>query len=282
MCSSDLITSGTLAAARVPLATTTTAGGVIVPTSGGLSVDGSGNISAAFATTTQAQDLISTAVAMSPDNVRRAITAWRQAPYTTSFTANGAATTSQLSQAALNTSSTLANSSASLYWNSQTMSASNDAGSPNWARPIAMFARVYRQACPANGVFRYLFGLLSNSGFAYETLNNRGIGFEIRQARIWVIAHNGTSLTQFDTGIDSVTTDYSGSGTDVFLRSDGSGNVTINVSVAGAAVQSATTTGGPTTQGNSAQRATVYAALTNGASASQAWFFFTPHVLYLP
>ena len=214
--------------------------------------------------------------------LRRAITAWKQIAYQIAFTANGGSTINLFTQSILSTSSTVASSSAALYMNAATYSGGSDSGSANWTRPIALFTRVYRSACPTNGVFRYLFGSLASGGFAYETLNNRGIGFEIRQTRLWIICHNGTSLTQFDTGIDGASTDFSGTALEVFLRSDGAGNVTISVSVAGGAVQTATTTGGPTTPGNGAQRSTAYAAVTNGASTTQAQFFFTPHFLYLP
>jgi hypothetical protein len=235
-----------------------------------------------YATTSQAQDLTATAVAMSPDNVRRAITAWRQVAYQIAYTANGAATTNLNTQSQLQTSSSVASSSASLYVGAGTYSLALYSSSANWTRPIALFTRVYRQVCPTNGVFRYLFGTLASGGYAYETLSNRGIGFEIRQTRLWIIAHNGTSLTQYDTGIDGVSTDYSGTATEVLLRSDGSGTVTITVSVAGASAQTASTTGGPTTQGSNTQPSYAYAAVTNGASATQAQFWFTPHLLYLP
>jgi len=238
--------------------------------------------SVSYATTAQAQDLTATTVAMNPDNVRRAITAWRQVAYQIGYTANGASTTNLNTQSQLQTSSSVASSSASLYVGAGTYSLATYSSSANWTRPIALFARVYRQVCPTNGVFRYLFGTLAGGGYAYETLSNRGIGFEIRQTRLWIICHNGTSLTQYDTGIDGVSTDYSGTATEVLLRSDGSGTVTMTVSVAGASAQTASTTGGPTTQGNSTQASYAYAAVTNGASTTQAWFWFTPHLLYLP
>jgi hypothetical protein len=267
------ITSGVLATARLGSGATST---------NFLRGDSTYADPVTYATTAQAQDLTATAVAMSPDNVRRAITAWRQVGYHISFTANGGQTTNLFTQSQLTTSSSVASSSAALYVDTLTYSLGSGSGSANWTRPIALFTRVYRQFCPTNGVFRYLLGTLASSGFAYETLSNRGIGFEIRQTRLWIICHNGTTLTQFDTGIDGVSTDFSQTAAEVLLRSDGSGTVTMTVSVAGGSTQTASTTGGPTTQGNSGQNATAYAAVTNGASATNAQFFFTPHLLYLP
>jgi hypothetical protein len=123
-----------------------------------------------------------------------------------------------------------------------------------------------------------LFGTLAAGGFAWETLSGRGIGFEIRQSRIWLLAHNGSSLTSADTGINAAASDFSGNASEIVIRSDGSGNVTITHSLNGATASTFSTTGGPTTI-TTAAPATAYIAVNNGGTGSQTWFWATPHLV---
>ena len=128
----------------------------------------------------------------------------------------------------------------------------------------------------ANAVFRFLFGQLASGGFAYETLSGRGIGFEQRQSRLWLICHDGTTLTQFDTGINGATSDYSGNPADIILRSDGAGTLAISVVVAGGAASTASTGGAPTSVNTNAP-SQPYAALTNGGDTTNCQICFFPH-----
>ena len=161
-------TSGVLAAARLPLATTTTAGGVIVPVSGGLSVDGSGNIAATFATTAQAQDLTATNVAMNPANVFSSLKAWRRVIFTSTFTASGGSATIRNEGPISLLSGTTANGACSVYHIAPFAgySSTRYQQNPDWSRQVVLYARVLRQQASTNGVMRYLFGATAASGFA--------------------------------------------------------------------------------------------------------------------
>ena len=228
-----------------------------------------------FATAAQAQDLTATTVAVNPANVRTALTNWLRIGYRGTYSINGGnATNESPTYASLSTSSSVANSAASVYNDRSVWQSNTNATCVDWTKPVTIYGRMVRQAMPANGVFRYLLGSLASAGNAYETLTGRGIGIELRQSRIWLLAHNGTSLTSLDTGIDGSTIDWNGDLLEIVVRSDGSGNVSLTASLNGGSASTASTTGGPTTRGGTTQS---YAGITNGASTTQAWMMFTPH-----
>jgi hypothetical protein len=269
------ITSGTVAAARL--------GSGTADATTFLRGDGTfatPSASVTYATTAQAQDLTATTVAMNPANVRSAITNWLRIGYRGTYTlSGGSATNESPTYAHLITSSSVANSAAAMYNDRTAWQSITNTTCIDWTKPITIYGRIIRQAMPANGVFRYLLGSLTAAGFAYETLSGRGIGIEIRQSRIWLLAHNGSSLTSLDTSINGSTTDFNGDLLEVVIRSDGSGTVSVSASLNGGTASTATTTGGPTSRSGSSQ---AYAGISNGASASQAWMMFTPHQMSVP
>jgi len=110
-----------------------------------------------------------------------------------------------------------------------------------------------------------------SSATAFAQINGRGIGIEIRDARLWIIAHNGSTLTQFDTGID-VTGGQGNSAVpfDLLLTSN-AGTVSVAYSNAGSTL-TASTPGGPINLGTATSF--ISAELTNGTSATACSFFF--------
>jgi hypothetical protein len=266
------ITSGTVATAR--LGSGTADATTFLRGDGAWSAP---SASVTYATTAQAQDLTATAVAMNPANVRTAIRSFVRVPYTINFTANGgsgSAVRDVLSHQ-LNGGSS-ANGTAAAYHSSNSFSGRVRQGF-DWSLPTAFNMVITRQTCPATGIMRALFGCLSNA-FQWTSLDGRGFGFEIRQSRIWVIVHNGTTLSTVDSGIDTFTGDFAQEIIDVWIRSDGAGNVTLTRSLNGGAAVSFTTTGGPSVA-TSGTAASAWAGVNNGATASAAWFFFSPHLV---
>ena len=244
---------------------------------------GSGNIAATFATTAQAQDLTATNVAMNPANVFSSLKAWRRVIFTSTFTASGGSATIRNEGPITLLSGTTANGACSVYHIAPFAgySSTRYQQNPDWSRQVVLYARVLRQQASTNGVMRYLFGATAASGFAYETLNNRGIGFEFRgtSSRLWLICHNGTSLTQYDTGINGPTSDYNGSAMELTLVSNGSGtlSVTMNICAVGGtlgatATYTASTTGAPTNLVSESISAVPYFAVTNGGDTAQNWW----------
>lgn len=234
--------------------------------------------SVTYATTAQAQAATSTTTVASPASVRDALLNWREFLFWSASVANGA--TGSISPSYSGhylTSATTTTTSGTAVWTPGTPAAvftlagvySGQATSAkNWAIPQSMWIRVARHTSAANSVFRVQWGeKATNTAFAQ--INGRGVGFEIRDARLWILAHDGTTLTQFDTGINT----NGGQGNsavpfDVLLTSSG-GTVTLTFSNAGS-TSTASTTGGPTSLGSNSTFLT--AELTNGASATACTF----------
>ena len=133
----------------------------------------------------------------------------------------------------------------------------------DWSKPQAFMVRVYRGVMSTNAVFRVQRGIKTTQT-AFGQLNGRGIGFEARAGALWIICHDGTTLTQFSTSI-STPADNSNQCYEIQLASDGAGNVTLTYQANGAA-STATTTGGPTTSTTTSSVMT--AEITNGADAT--------------
>ena len=281
------ITSGTLAAARVPLATTTTAGGVIVPTSGGLSVDGSGNISAPLATLTQAQSGSSAAAFMSSSRVVDAITNHRMI-YLASMPGNtsGIATVSTSNPpATYNTSvgsasgggSFLVFPASSGLWSASLPTWNGSTGNfngryLNWARRFRFRIRFSLNVLPTtNATFRFLVGKTSTGTAAIGQFASsaRGIGFEIRNTQLWLTTANGTART--DTQATGVTL-TGGGAYEVICDSDGSGNATLLLDQ----TVVASSTGAPTTARTdfSAEIVSIEGTTTDSAQSQIFWDAF--------
>ena len=245
-------------------------------------LDGSGAWSAptasvSYATTSQAQDLTATTVAMSPANVRTAIRSFSRVQYNTNFTASGGSVSSLNSTITASlVGGTSASGTAVTYQSGNGFSGRVRQGF-DWSLPTAFNVSVVRQTCPSTGIARFLFGCLT-APFGWVTLDGRGIGFEIRQSRIWLLAHNGSSLTSVDSGIDTFSGDFQQEVVDIWIRSDGAGNVTLTRSLNGGTASSYTTTGGPTAT-TTGTGATAWAGVNNGATASSANFIFSPHLV---
>jgi len=124
----------------------------------------------------------------------------------------------------------------------------------DWTKPITLFFSWYYVFQTANGIFRIGIKPL---GFGQPA--TRGVVLEFRNARMWVVAHDGTTLTQTDTGVDTV--NMSGA----YMTISG-GNVSVygkfnTLLWSGAA-------GAPTTIGNNGDN-NVVLNITNGADAAQ-------------
>lgn len=129
-------------------------------------------------------------------------------------------------------------------------------GAVDWSRPQFIEVRMtLAGGGSTNSVFRLMYGgKVFPLGIGAQTV--RGIGFEIRNQRIWLTAHNGTSQTTSDTSTDIATGIYR-------VTSDGSGNVSLfknNTQIG------TTITGGPTTAGTSV--ALVSYEVTNGGDGT--------------
>ena len=126
-------------------------------------------------------------------------------------------------------------------------SASGYGGSTYWSRPEAFAFRILPNLASANGVFRWQFGKAQGTT-TVGRMASAGIGIELQFVnsttyRLWLLAHNGTSLTATDTSVNL----RQNSIYDFVLSSDATGNVTALVN--DGAVANYTTTGGPTSGG---------------------------------
>ena len=282
------ITSGTIAAARLPLATTTTAGGVIVPTSGNLAVDGSGNISAPFATLAQAQSGSSATAFMSAARTTDAVFNQRAISLISIPSAtSGIATLSNLNAPnRYNTSIGSASGGGSffVFENNVSWTASNpiwngttgDYGgsSLNWTRRFRFRIRFVINVLPtSNAVFRVLVGKTNFGIAAIGQLSAaiRGIGFEIRNNQLWLTTSNGTART--DTQAASVTL-LTGQGHEVIIDSDGAGNATLLLNQ----IAVATSTGAPTSNDLNAPFFSIEGT-TSDSAQSQIFWEMTPAFL---
>ncbi len=92
----------------------------------------------------------------------------------------------------------------------------------------------------STGLFRVWFGTDTNAA----SIAARGYGFEIRQHRVWIIAHNGTTLVTQDTGVDISSTAFVLN----VMRcvNNGAGNISVFLNNAQIGTALA---GGPTTAG---------------------------------
>lgn len=205
------------------VATTTTTGTVIVPTSGNLTVDGSGNVSHTAATVSQSRGFLNTSVFMSPQRVRDAIRCMRTIPFGNAQTTNGGTTARNSGTPNLMLVNTTATTVASPYSSSYAQPYFAGAGasytlmslggtspsSADWTVPKWVHVRLWRQAHGTTSVLRFLFGNTTNSLPSGGTnpyvnpLAGTGIGFDIVGRRLWILCHDGTTAASYDTGLDT-------------------------------------------------------------------------------
>lgn len=272
------ITSGVLATARLGSGATST---------NFLRGDSTYADPVAYATTAQAQAGLSSTTVANPQGVRDSLLNWWQTTFGSGSVANGATITASVG-------------TPPVYWSYATTTTTNGTavgtvGTPgqsyyatgvysgmansakNWAIPQSLYIRLVRHTSAANSILRVQWGEKA-SATTFGQINGRGIGIEIRDARLWILAHNGTTLTQFDTGIDV----NGGQGNsavpfDLLLTSN-VGTVSVAYSNAGTTL-TASTTGGPTTLGTVTSNPTIE--LTNGASATACnYFVVLPRITY--
>jgi hypothetical protein len=89
----------------------------------------------------------------------------------------------------------------------------------SYSRPIGFLCSLYRTSTSTNSIARFL---IANQNGAMA-LAAPGFGFEIRNERIWIVAHDGTTLTQLDTGVNW----YTGAVNLMRCESNGSGSISL-------------------------------------------------------
>jgi len=115
----------------------------------------------------------------------------------------------------------------------------------------------------ANGIVRVFLGGTQ----AVASLATAGFGFELRAARVWIVAHNGTTLSTLDTGVS-----FSGTGFFEANLSNGVVTVTSFDWTTGTITTLGTLSGGPAV--GTALVANVCIGSTNGADASNHRMFY--------
>lgn len=295
------IGSGTLAAARLPAsgvsASSLTTGTVAAARLGSgatatnfLRGDSTFADPITYATQTQAFAGTSTVTAASPSRVRDWAKNWKlvdlsnnQRDITVSSSTGSVSVESLLLRA--NNGFTTANATAiyrgwsfesTQYYNTSGQNAGSAATNWSWSKPLSF---AFRLACgpvfPATSTARVQFGkkLVATLG----TLDQQGIGIEVRgntantNGRLWILAHNGTTLTSTDTGLNLLCAPYY----DIVLSSDGAGTVTVLVNDT-----AYTSSGGPTTDLlNAANGSGIAIELTNGnTSSAESRLYLSRHI----
>jgi hypothetical protein len=74
----------------------------------------------------------------------------------------------------------------------------NTGGAQTIPGPVRFSFRFHFASFTANGITRVFLGGTQ----ATAALAAAGFGFEVRNTRVWLVAHNGTTLTSLDTGFD--------------------------------------------------------------------------------
>ena len=257
----------TLTANNVLLGNGTSALQVVAPsttgnvlTSNGTTWTSAAPTGATYATDLQARQGISTTTAISPATLWSAL---HDSLFIADF-ARFVSTTNTGSGSVLTTGAspypqtgTTANSTSRGQWITQAKSGSSAWATMDYSRPSAfgLTLTVGNSGPVSTGIFRVWIGTDTNA----SSIAARGYGFEIRQHRLWIITHNGTTLATQDTGTDISSTSFVLN----VLRcvNDGAGNITLflNNAQIGTAL-----TGGPTTAGTG----TLNILNLNGATAA--------------
>jgi len=124
------------------------------------------------------------------------------------------------------------------------------------------FRGQYTPSTP-NGIVRVFLG----GSQAIAPLATAGFGFELRAAQVWIVAHNGTTLSTLDTGVS-----FSGTGFFEATLSNGVVTVTSFDWTTGTITTLGTLSGGPAV--GTALVANVCIGSTNGADASNHRMFY--------
>ena len=254
------ISTGTLPVANggTGLTSAGTSGNVL--TSNGTTWTSTAPAGATYATDLQARQGISTTTAISPATLWNAL---HDSLFIADF-ARFLSTTTTGSGSVLTTGANpypqtgaTANSTSRGQWITHAKSGSSTWGNIDYSRPSAfgLALTVGSSGTVSTGIFRVWIGTDTNA----SSIAARGYGFEIRQHRLWIITHNGTTLATQDTGTDISSTSFVLN----VLRcvNDGAGNITLflNNAQIGTAL-----TGGPTTAGTG----TLNILNLNGATAA--------------
>jgi hypothetical protein len=215
---------------------------------------------ASYASQLQARQGLSSTVAISPATMWGAM---QEALFIADFS-RFLSTTNTGSGSMLTTGSTpipqtgtTANSSSRGQWVTQAKSGASAWTTADFSRPSAfgLTLTVGSSGAVSTGIFRVWFGTDTNAA----SIAARGYGFEIRQHRVWIIAHNGTTLVTQDTGVDISSTSFVLN----VMRCVNNGAGSISVFMNNAQIGSALA-GGPTTAGTG----TLNILNLNGATAA--------------
>lgn len=150
-----------------------------------------------------------------------------------------------------------ANSTARGYWITQAKSGSSGWATMDYSRPssFGLTIMVGSSNATSTGIVRVWFGADTNA----SSISARGYGFEVRHHRVWIIAHDGTTLVTQDTGTDISSTAFVLNV--IRCVNDGAGNISVYMNNAQIGTALA---GGPTTAGTG----TLNILNLNGANAA--------------
>jgi len=220
-----------------------------------------------FATRSEARLGAATAAAISPSLAPSALTGFRYLTFQNSGVSNGASVNWNAAGTGFQTpfgfwlsSGATANGFAQV-WAASTQnngfafwSQGRNSGN-NWGIRRILAVRTSRafSGSSANLFARIAWGRAWPLG--NTRLNTAGISVEILNSRIWLVTHNGTTVTATDSGVN-----YTANAIDFVLDSDGVGNVDLYAND----VVIASNAGGPTASSTSAAFCAVVAEVGNG------------------
>lgn len=222
-----------------------------------------------WATSLQATSWSSSSAVMSPARLLDALIGWSLfLPSGVTNTSGGGTTIHDMQLLADSGSS--AGGATTLYTPSNggiTTLMSPQGGAVDWTKPRYMCVRIRREATAASAGFcRIYYGWLTSSAPGVQP-TGKSIGFELRGTapRLWLIAHNGTTLTQVDSGWDVPS---SSENQNEFLLESNVGTVSVYVD----GVLRAITSGGPTNRVTGDPHGINYQVGNGGSSARTAMF----------